>query len=126
LLDLLGQEDKAHLRRAELSGGEKQRVAVAPALIKNPTLFFADEPTASLDRSRGIQVVHLLCDAAHERNACLLMVSHEARLRGYADRVPYLEDGRLRKFEGCEPADESEVACGSQGGQRDEEWRSES
>src|SRR5207253_5906458 len=100
LLALLGLGDKTQRRPAELSGGEKQRVAVARALIKNPPLFFADEPTASLDWARGSQVVQLLCDAAHERNAGVFMVSHDPRLLSCADRVCELDDGRLRESEG--------------------------
>jgi putative ABC transport system ATP-binding protein len=96
LLEVLDMADKAHLRPAEMSGGEKQRVAVARALIKDPPLFFADEPTASLDWARGSRVVKLLCDAAHDRKACVLMVSHDERLRSCADHVYSLEDGRLR------------------------------
>jgi putative ABC transport system ATP-binding protein len=99
LLSLLDLGDKADLRPRELSGGEKQRVAVARALIKNPSLFFADEPTASLDWGHGSQVVQLLCEAAHERQACVFMVSHDPRLRTCADRIFELEDGRLRQSE---------------------------
>jgi putative ABC transport system ATP-binding protein len=97
LLEILELADKSHLRPAEMSGGEKQRVAVARALIKDPPLFFADEPTASLDWVRGSRVVKLLCDAAHDRQACVLMVSHDERLRSCADRVYNLQDGRLRR-----------------------------
>lgn len=96
MLDLLGLGDRAHLRPDELSGGEKQRVAVARALVKNPAFFFADEPTAALDWPRGSQFVDLLCAAAHERGACVFMVSHDPRLSACADRLYHLEDGRLR------------------------------
>jgi len=99
LLNLIGIGDKAGLRPAEMSGGEQQRVAIARALIKNPRLLFADEPTASLDWARGSQVVQQLCDAAHKRNACLLMVSHDPRVRSCADRVYNLDDGRLLEAE---------------------------
>jgi putative ABC transport system ATP-binding protein len=96
MLDVLGLGDRAHLRPDELSGGEKQRVAVARALVKNPAFFFADEPTAALDWPRGSQVVALLCEAAHARGACVFMVSHDPRLSACADRLYDLEDGRLR------------------------------
>jgi putative ABC transport system ATP-binding protein len=99
LLDALGIGDKAQLRPEQLSGGEKQRVAVARALIKNPRLFFADEPTASLDWARGREVVEQLREAAHERQAAVFMVSHDPRLRSCADRVYELEDGHLRESE---------------------------
>jgi putative ABC transport system ATP-binding protein len=100
LLARLGLSDKVYLRPAELSGGEKQRVAIARALVKDPSLVFADEPTASLDWAHGSEVVHLLCEAAHERGACVFMVSHDQRLRSCADRVYELEDGHLRESEG--------------------------
>jgi putative ABC transport system ATP-binding protein len=86
MLTLLDLGDKASLRPEELSGGEQQRVAIGRALIKAPVLFFADEPTASLDWARGSKIVQLLRDAAHERQACVFIVSHDPRLRSYADR----------------------------------------
>jgi putative ABC transport system ATP-binding protein len=111
LLELLGLADKAELRPAELSGGEKQREALARALIKNPDFLFADEPTSALDWARGSQVVQLLFDAAHERNACVLIVSHDPRLRSGADRVYTLEDGRLREGgDGSQPDDTAPTA----------------
>jgi putative ABC transport system ATP-binding protein len=94
LLDLAG---KAHLRPAQLSGGEKQRVALGRALIKAPTFCFADEPTSALDWANGEHVVELLRLAAHDEGAAVLIVSHDARLVPYADRIFHLEDGRLAK-----------------------------
>jgi putative ABC transport system ATP-binding protein len=95
MLDLLGLARKAHLRPAQLSGGEKQRVAIGRALIKEPQFCFADEPTSALDWDHGEQVVELLRAAAHEREATVLMVAHDKRLVPYADRVLYIEDGCL-------------------------------
>jgi putative ABC transport system ATP-binding protein len=99
MLDLLGLGRKASLRPAQLSGGEKQRVAVGRALIKQPEFCFADEPTSALDWGHGQQVIELLCTAAHERAAMVLVVSHDTRLVPYADRVFHLEDGRLHEPE---------------------------
>jgi putative ABC transport system ATP-binding protein len=95
MLTLLGLGKKAHLRPAELSGGEKQRVAIGRALIKGPDFCFADEPTSALDWAHGEQVVELLRTAAHERGATVLIVAHDSRIIPYADRVLHLEDGRL-------------------------------
>src|SRR5437016_14459379 len=95
MLDLLGLTKKAHLRPAQLSGGEKQRVAIGRALIKEPSLVFADEPRGALDWAHGEQVVELLRLAAHERRATILVVSHDARIVPFADRVFQLEDGCL-------------------------------
>jgi putative ABC transport system ATP-binding protein len=95
MLDRLGLAGKGHLRPRELSGGEKQRVAVGRALIKDPAFCFADEPTSALDWSRGELVVKLLHDAARLHGRSVLVVSHDARVADYADRVLYLQDGVL-------------------------------
>jgi putative ABC transport system ATP-binding protein len=95
MLDLLGLAEKAGLRPQELSGGEKQRVAVGRALIKEPDLCFADEPTSALDWERGEQVIELLRTAAHDRGTTVLVVAHDPRIVPLADRVLELQDGRL-------------------------------
>src|SRR5262245_38477269 len=95
VLDQLGMADKAHLRPAQLSGGEKQRVAIGRALVKNPSLVFADEPTAALDWENGQQAIRLLTQSARERGAMVLVVTHDPRLLPYADRVFELADGKL-------------------------------
>src|SRR6516162_6995863 len=96
MLTLLGLAKKAHLRPAEMSGGEKQRVAIGRALIKDPMFCFADEPTSALDWAHGEQVVELLRAAAHERGSTILIVAHDHRVIPYADRLFYLEDGTLK------------------------------
>ena len=95
VLGQLGMANKAHLRPAQLSGGEKQRVAIGRALVKNPTFVFADEPTSALDWENGQQVVKLLIESARERGAMVLVVTHDSRLLPYADRVFELTDGKL-------------------------------
>ncbi len=95
MLELLGMSKKAHLRPQQLSGGEKQRVAIGRALIKEPTFCFADEPTAALDWKHGEQVMELLRNAAHDGGATIMVVSHDVRLMPYADRIFHLEDGCL-------------------------------
>jgi putative ABC transport system ATP-binding protein len=104
VLTLLGLARRANLRPGELSGGEKQRVAIGRALVKNPRLVFADEPTSALDWSHGEQVVELLRAAAHDRGASVLIVSHDSRVVPFADRVFYLEDGRLHDPDDGGPA----------------------
>jgi putative ABC transport system ATP-binding protein len=99
MLSLLGLAKKAHLRPSEMSGGEKQRVAIGRALIKDPNFCFADEPTSALDWAHGEQVIELLRAAAHERGAMVLIVAHDARIIPYVDRVFHLEDGCLRESE---------------------------
>jgi putative ABC transport system ATP-binding protein len=95
VLDRLGLGRRAHVRADRLSGGEKQRVAVGRALLKEPRFCFADEPTAALDWAHGEQVIQLLHAAAHERGAVLFIVGHDPRLVPYADRVLHLADGQL-------------------------------
>jgi putative ABC transport system ATP-binding protein len=95
MLSLLGLGKRAHLRPAQLSGGEKQRVAIGRALIKNPGFCFADEPTSALDWKHGEQVVELLRTAAHDRRTTILMVSHDPRVEPYADQEFHIEDGCL-------------------------------
>jgi putative ABC transport system ATP-binding protein len=95
VLGQLGIANKAHLRPAQLSGGEKQRVAIGRALVKNPTLVFADEPTAALDWENGQQVIRLLTENARQRGAMVLVVTHDPRLIPFADRVFELADGEL-------------------------------
>ena len=95
MLALLGLAKKSHLRPTELSGGEKQRVAIGRALIKEPNFCFADEPTSALDWKAGQQVIELLRSAAHDRGATVLVVAHDARIIEHVDRVVHMEDGRL-------------------------------
>lgn len=93
LLAQLGVSDKAHRRPYELSGGERQRVCVARALINSPDVIFADEPTASLDHTNGVQVVDLLTKL--RGNGSLVMVTHDATMLKRADRIVQIVDGRL-------------------------------
>ena len=99
MLDLLGLTKKAHLRPTEMSGGEKQRVAIGRALIKDPNFCFADEPTSALDWAHGQQVIELLRSAAHDRGATVLVVAHDSRIIEHVDRVVYMEDGVLRQHD---------------------------
>jgi putative ABC transport system ATP-binding protein len=103
MLDLLGMTKKADLRPDQLSGGEKQRVAIGRALIKEPAFCFADEPTSALDWAHGEQIVELLRLAAHESGATILMVSHDPRIVPFADRVFHLDDGSLLEPESTPP-----------------------
>jgi putative ABC transport system ATP-binding protein len=108
LLELLGLRSRIAQRPGQLSGGEQQRVAIARALVKNPSLCFADEPTAALDWGHGQQVIELLRTAAHDREATVLIVAHDHRLVPYADRVFQMEDGILTES-GLVPGETLEV-----------------
>jgi len=106
MLELLGLGKKANLRPLQMSGGEKQRVAIGRALIKEPAFVFADEPTSALDWKHGEQVVELLRAAAHDRGATILVVAHDARLIAHSDRVFHLEDGILAESFHTDPLHE--------------------
>ena len=95
VLESVGLGQRLHQKPAELSGGEKQRVAIARALAKSPALIFADEPTSALDSINGQIVIKLLHQAAKERNAAIVVVTHDPRLEAHADRVIHMEDGNI-------------------------------
>ena len=92
-LDRLGIGDKGGRRTGELSGGEAQRVAVARALALAPKVIFADEPTGSLDSLTGEKVMELMTGLAREQGATVVIVTHDARIAAYADRVAMVRDG---------------------------------
>jgi putative ABC transport system ATP-binding protein len=92
-LDRLGIRDKDANRTGELSGGEAQRVAVARALALAPKVIFADEPTGSLDSLTGEKVMDLLTGLAREAGTTVVLVTHDARVAAYADRVVMVRDG---------------------------------
>ena len=79
----------------QLSGGERQRVAVARALASNPRIVFADEPTGNLDRATGAMVADMLFAIARERDATLVVVTHDAEIAARADRVVEMRDGKV-------------------------------
>jgi putative ABC transport system ATP-binding protein len=94
-LAAVGLDGHTHKFPPELSGGQKQRVAVARALAGEPQLVLADEPTASLDRQSGRDVVELMRRLARERGASVIMVTHDNRVLDVADRIIHLEDGHV-------------------------------
>ena len=98
MLGKVGLADHVDYPTGQLSGGQRQRVAVARALGANPRMVLADEPTASLDRSSGRQVVELMRDLAKEMGTTVLLVTHDNRILDVADRIVHLEDGRLSSF----------------------------
>ena len=94
-LDRVGLAGLGGRRTGELSGGQAQRVAVARALISQPSVLFADEPTGALDSTTGAKVMDLLVSAARQEQAAVLLVTHDAGIAQYADRVVTVHDGRV-------------------------------
>ena len=95
LLARLGLEGRLRSLPAQMSGGQQQRVAIARALIHNPALVLADEPTASLDTERAIQVVRTFAALVHENDRAGIIVTHDLRMCKYVDRVLQMRDGKL-------------------------------
>ncbi|TAL99481.1 MAG: ABC transporter ATP-binding protein [Rhodanobacter sp.] len=96
LLGYLDIADRADLHPNQLSGGEQQRVAIARALANNPKIILADEPTASLDTDRALNVMRLLRQVTNEHHATVLVVTHDHRLITEVDRVVEVLDGRIQ------------------------------
>ena len=102
-LSRLGLDGLGDRFPGELSGGQGQRVALARALVARPRVVFADEPTGSLDSFAADQVMELLVDTAREQGATVVMVTHEPRVAGFADRTVLLRDGVESVRVGVEP-----------------------
>lgn len=90
----LGIADHADSRLDQVSGGQQQRAAVARALVHEPAVIFADEPTGALDTASGEQVMDVLTRAARSRDAALILVTHDLRVASYADREVTMRDGK--------------------------------
>ncbi len=97
LLGRVGLNHRVEHRPYELSGGEQQRVALARALINEPSLILADEPTGNLDSRTGEEIFQLLCTLRQERNATLIIATHDLHIATRAARVLELADGEIKK-----------------------------
>lgn len=95
LLELVGLKHRLHHRPRELSGGEMQRAAIARALIHQPRILFADEPTGNLDRTTGQEILRIMGGLNKERKLTIVMVTHDLAIANQADRVVRLAEGRL-------------------------------
>jgi len=98
MLEAVGLGDRIQHHPDQLSGGQKQRVAIARALASDPKIILADEPTASLDKKSGRDVVEIMQRLAKQQGCTVLLVTHDNRILDIADRIISLEDGRLSSF----------------------------
>jgi putative ABC transport system ATP-binding protein len=98
MLTAVGLGDHVDCYPRQLSGGQKQRVAIARALVNRAQIVLADEPTASLDKKSGREVVEILHKLAKEQSCAILLVTHDNRILDIADRIMTLEDGRVSSF----------------------------
>jgi putative ABC transport system ATP-binding protein len=96
MLELVGLKDRIHHRPTELSGGEQQRVAVARALINDPKIVLADEPTGNLDTKTGWEIVSLMKRLSTEKNQTFVVVTHDQGVAENANRIIHLKDGVIQ------------------------------
>jgi putative ABC transport system ATP-binding protein len=99
LLERVGLGGREDALPAQLSGGQQQRVAIARALVHAPRLVVCDEPTSSLDHVTGERVMELLREVAAREDRALVVVTHDARMFPYADRIAHMDDGRIERVE---------------------------
>ncbi len=109
MLAAVGLEDRMQHKPDQLSGGQRQRVAIARALAAEPVMLLADEPTASLDKKSGREVVDRMKKLAKENGTTILLVTHDNRILDIADRIIHLEDGRLSTFTDAVIADNRQM-----------------
>lgn len=97
LLKLVGMEEKARERAVNLSGGQKQRACIARALVTNPSIIFADEPTGNLDSETGATIMRMLASLHKKRGITLVIVTHDEDIAASCQRRIHIKDGRLVK-----------------------------
>jgi putative ABC transport system ATP-binding protein len=95
ILEVVGLKDRGEILPVKLSGGEQQRVAIARAIISSPEILILDEPTASLDGDTGRMIIAFVKEHILNEKRCILIVTHDARINEYADRIIHMEDGRI-------------------------------
>jgi putative ABC transport system ATP-binding protein len=98
MLKQVGLGSKLDTLPTELSGGQQQRVAIARALVHNPLLIVCDEPTSALDHTTGAEIMELFRREALKEGRTLVIVTHDARIFQYADRIGVMDDGRITRI----------------------------
>ncbi|WP_418490150.1 ABC transporter ATP-binding protein [Frisingicoccus sp.] len=99
IVERMGLTDRRNNLPSQLSGGQQQRVSIGRALFNHPTIVLADEPTGNLDRSTGAEIIRLLKESNRSQKQTLLLITHDERIALQADRMLYIEDGRITRDE---------------------------
>ena len=98
ILDSVGLKEHANNFPAQLSGGEQQRVSIARAISKQPTMLLCDEPTGALDSNTGVLILNLLQDLSNNQNTTIIIVTHNALLANAADKVIRIKNGQVESI----------------------------
>src|ERR1035437_585974 len=98
-LEIVGLKNRGDMLPVKLSGGEQQRVAIARAISSSPDILILDEPTASLDGDTGRMIIAFVKEKILNESRCILIVTHDARINEYADRIIHMEDGRITELD---------------------------
>ncbi|PMP94436.1 MAG: lipoprotein-releasing system ATP-binding protein LolD, partial [Candidatus Aminicenantes bacterium] len=98
----VGMASRANSRPAQLSGGEQQRVAMARALVHQPRLLLADEPTGNLDWKTGEKILQLIIELHQKKQLSSIIVTHNEKIARYCHKAYLLESGQMKLFEGSE------------------------
>ncbi len=99
ILKAVGLETHLQHKPMQLSGGQQQRVGIARALVSDPEIVFADEPTGNLDSKTSDEVIRIICDIARERGKTLIMVTHDPNMAAFTDKAIHLLDGQVTDIE---------------------------
>ena len=99
MLEAVGLGGRLKHKPKEMSGGQQQRVSIARAFVNNPRILFADEPTGNLDTHTTIEVMEMITKIAREHHQTMIIVSHDAEIADYADKIITVQDGNILKIE---------------------------
>lgn len=113
-LRMVGLKKYSRHKPTQMSGGQQQRVGVARALVVDPEIIFADEPTGNLDSKTSEEVMDLMKRVVREKNQTLIMVTHDNHLADYADRIFHIKDGRILKIEDRKKQEKERVDANEQ------------
>ena len=99
MLTKVGLQSRMNHKPKEMSGGQQQRVGIARAFVANPEIVFADEPTGNLDTKTAMEVMRLIKGIAKDNNQTIVMVTHDRRVAGFADKIIHILDGKIQSIE---------------------------
>lgn len=99
MLTAVGLEGYEKRKPSQMSGGQQQRVGIARALVGNPKIIFADEPTGNLDSNTSKEVMGIMVNSVRKNNQTLIIVTHDSKIANYADRIVTLQDGKIISIE---------------------------